>query len=43
MTLHLNKREVYEYIEAAGGSSPKSALAKVKASQDISPFTHDYG
>jgi len=43
MIVYLNKSEVRTYESSGMGNPPKSTLAKIRASQDISHFTHAYG
>jgi hypothetical protein len=40
MIVYLNKSEVRTYESSGTGHPPKSTLAKIRASRDISPFTH---
>jgi hypothetical protein len=43
MIVYLNKSEVRTYESSGTGKPPKSTFAKIRASQNISPFTHAYG
>jgi len=43
MIVYLNKSEVRTYESSGMRKPPKSTLTKIRASQNISPFTHAYG